>query len=143
MESDSEDSANSELVKFILEARRRGFEDWQIRAPLLKQGWPECEIEKAFLAVKQQQDAKLKQRAKKGGKIIYKYKNSVTIHLDSEVLRIIERRAKKNMLTVPEQIEDIIRRSCVNTKKSASLKDDVDDLLLKLFSRRRSGKPKR
>lgn len=136
-------SANSELVKFILEARKRGFDDYQIRLPLLDNGWPLNEIQKAFYEIKLQEDKKLKKKGRvSGGKTIYVYKNTVTIHLDNEVLKMIEKRAKKNMLTVPEQIEDIIRRSCVNTKKNSELKDDVDDLFLKLFSRKRSGRPK-
>ena len=49
---------------------------------------------------------------------------------------MIEKRAKRNMLTVPEQIEDIVRRSCVNTKKNSEVQDKVDDLFLKLFSRK-------
>ena len=135
--------ANSELVNFILEARRRGFDDWQIREPLLKNGWLESEVQKAFLYIKQEQDRKLKEKKKYDGKIIYKYKNSITIHLDSEVLKIVEKRAKKNMLTVPEQIEDIIRRSCVNTKKNSEAQDNVDDAFLKLFSRKTSGRPRK
>ena len=53
------------------------------------------------------------------------------------------KRAKKNMLTVPEQIEDIIRRSCVNTKKNSEAQDNVDDAFLKLFSRKTSGRPRK
>lgn len=135
------EQSNKELVKFILEARKRGFEDWQIREPLLKQGWCEGDVENAFLLIKQHQESQKKIGKKQGGKMVYKYKNSITIHLDSEILKMIEHRAKKNMLTVPEQIEDIVRRSCVNTKKNTEIKDDVDDLFLKLFSRKTSGRP--
>jgi len=140
---DAPEKANSELIKFIIEARKRGFDDWQIREPLLKNGWPECWVESAFLAIKQQQDAKLKTKSRiSGNKIVYKYKNSLTIHLDSEILKIIEKRAKKNMLTIAEQIEDIVRRSCVNVKKAQGENSDkVDDVFLKLFSRKNCGRP--
>ncbi len=133
--------ANPELVKFILDARKRGFDDWQIREPLLKGGWLECDVENAFLIIKQELENNKKSKQKKDGKIVYKYKNSITIHLDTEILDLIEKRAKKNMLTTPEQIEDIVRRSCVNIKKNNEVKDNVDDLFLKLFSRKTSGRP--
>lgn len=133
---------NPELIKFILEARKRGFDDWQIREPLLKKGWPETIVEQAFTCLKKQEDASLKKKEKQSGKIVYKYKNSIMIHLDSEILKMIEKRAKKNILTIQEQIEDIVRRSCVNLKKNAAVQDNVDDLLLKLFSRKNTGRPR-
>lgn len=135
--------ANSELIKFILEARRRGFDDWQIREPLLKHDWPENEVERAFCEIKQEEEKKLKKRERtRENKVIYVYKNSMTIHLDNEVLKIIEKRAKRNMLSAKEQIEDIVRRSCANTKKNSAVKDDVDDLFLRLFSRKNTGRPR-
>lgn len=140
--SEQQDSANPELIKFILEARRRGFEDWQIREPLIRHGWNENEVESAFYEIKKQEDRNLKKKQTKDNKTIYVYKNSLTIHLDSEILKIIEKRAKKNMLTPKEQVEDIIRRSCASIKKTAGVEDNVDDLFLKLFSRKRSGRPR-
>ncbi len=137
-------NANLELVKFLLEARRRGFEDWELREVLLKNNWPSEEIEKAFVYIKNQEKANLKKKSNQDGKVVYKYKNSITLHLDEEILKVIEKRAKKNMLTITEQIEDIVRRSCVNAKKStAGTNDKVDDLFLKLFSRKKSGRPKK
>lgn len=135
-EKDKMEPVNPELLKFITEARSRGFEDYQIRLPLLDNGWPLNVVQKAFYELKLDEQKKLKQKAHSDGKIVYRYKNTLTIHLDSEVFKIVEKRAKKNMLTVPEQIEDIIRRSCVNTKKNALTQDNVDDLFLKLFSRK-------
>ncbi len=135
--------ANPELIKFILEARRRGFDDWQIREPLLKHDWPENEVEKAFCEIRQEEEKKLKKKeTTKENKIVYVYKNSMTIHLDNEIMKIIEKRAKKNMLGAKEQVEDIVRRSCVNTKKNSAIKDEVDDLFLKLFSRKSTGRPR-
>lgn len=111
---------NKELVKFIKIARERGFDDYKIREPLLKHGWPNDEIEKAF--------AYLKPR--------YKYKNKVSIYLDSELLRKLERRAKRNFLTLPEQIEDILRRSTLNTQKRAYKEEKLDDKFISFFSRK-------
>lgn len=137
-------NANLDVVRFLIEARNRGFEDWQLREVLLKNKWPSEEIEKAFAYIKAQEEASLKKKQNQDGKIVYKYKNSITIHLDEDVLKVIEKRAKKNMLTSTEQIEDIIRRSCVSTKKSSGEPEDkVDDLFLKLFSRKRCGRQRK
>jgi len=118
--------ANKKLLGFIKEARKRGFDDFQIREPLLKKGWPLEEIEKAFYTLKPK----------------YKLKNKVSIYLDSEVLKMIDKRAKKNMLTLSEQIEDILRRSCVNMKKGASNPAKCDDGLVSIFSREKRGRKK-
>lgn len=114
---------NKSLVKFIKESRKRGFDDFQIREPLLKKGWSLDEIEKAFYVLKPR----------------YKFKNKVSIFLDSEVLKMIDKRAKKNMLTLSEQMEDILRRSCVNLKKGTSRKVKCDDSLVAIFSREKRG----
>jgi len=50
----------------------------------------------------------------------FKLKNQVCIFLPNEILTALEKRSKKNMLTVSEQIEDIIRRSCINKKTKLS-----------------------
>ena len=117
---------NKDLIKFILEARSRGFDDWQIREPLLKQGWPAADVEETFMFIKNQHHAS----------------HRISISLDDDVIKALEKRAKKNMFSLQEQVEDIIRRSCVNVKKS-EVTDNVDDLLLKMFSRKNSGRPRK
>lgn len=107
------------LVNFIREARRRGFDDFQIREPLLKQGWPAAAVEEAFASLK----------------LKMSYKNKVTIYLDSEVLKKLEKRAKRNLFTLPEQIEDILRRSAIC--KTAVKAEKLDDTLVGLFSRKK------
>ena len=114
-------SANPKLVKFIKEARKRGFDDFQIREPLLKHGWPFEEVEKAFASLKPE----------------YKYKNKVSIFLDSELLKRLEKRAGKNLFTLPEQIEDILRRSSLNMRKKTTQEEKVDDKFITYFSRRK------
>ncbi len=116
---------NPDLVKFIREAKKRGFDDYQIRNPLLKEGWGLDEIEAAFYVLRP------------GKPVKYKFKNKVEIYLDNDLLKMIEKRAKRNMLTLPEQIEDILRRSCLSLKqKPLGKPEKIDDLLVSLFSRR-------
>ncbi len=122
-----EEKANPELIKFILECRRRGFDDSQIKEPLLNHGWPLASVDKAFESLKR------KNKVDTG----YKVKNQVTVYLTSDVLSVLEKRAKKNLFNLNEQIEDILRRSCINTKKLKQEEDKVDDLFLKLFSRKK------
>jgi hypothetical protein len=115
--------ANKDLIKFIKEARKRGFDDYEIREPLLKKGWSSLDIEKAFEKLNPKPD--------------YKCKNQVTLFLDSKLMALIEKRAKKNMLKVNEQIEDILRRSCVNQKSKTKTPEKIDDLLVSIFSRKK------
>ena len=119
---------NPNLVKFIREARKRGFDDYNIRTPLLKQGWPLAEIECAFNSLKRKQREHIK------------FKNKVVIYLDNDLLKMIEKRAKKNMLTLPEQIEDTLRRSCLSLKNKPIISGKIDDLLVSIFSRQKRGK---
>jgi len=112
-----------ELLDFIKEARKRGFDDYEIKAPLLKKGWSLEEIEKVFASLETK-------------KTPLKFKNRVCIWLDNELLKLIEKRAKKNFLNVHEQIEEILRRSCLNLKKSKK-EEKLDDLFISFFSRKR------
>jgi hypothetical protein len=69
---------------------------------------------------------------------------SISIDLDEEEVKLLEKRAKKNILSLKEQVEDIIRRSCVNAKKNKSTPDDkFDDKLIGIFSRRAKGRPRK
>ena len=115
---------NHKLVKFIKEARKRGFDDYEIKEPLLKQGWPIDEIEKAFSMLKPR----------------YKFKNKICLYIDSDVLKIIEKRAKKNIFTISEQIDDILRRSVINYKGKKGEPEKLDDMLVSIFSRARRGR---
>lgn len=67
----------------------------------------------------------------------------LTIHIDEDVKKIILKRAKLNLLTLREQIEDILRKSAVRTKlgkKYQTIK--IDDRLVSVFSRERRGRKK-
>ena len=116
--------ANQDLIRFIREARKRGFSDSEIREPLEKQGWSDREIDNAFKAVK--------------------LRGRVTVHIniDEEVYKVIQKRAKHNLMSNQEQIEDIIRRSAVTTKGKVLHPEKIDDLLVSIFSRRKYKKGK-
>ena len=120
---------DTKLVEFIKEARKRGFGDTTIRDALMNHGWPIKEVESAFVSLAPR----------------YKSKNQVTLFLDEEVLELLEKRAKKNMFTVSEQIEDILRRSVLSlkNKKKTTTNEKIDDTLLKIFSRKNTGPKKK
>jgi len=111
--------ANPDLVRFILEAQRRNFSDKKIREALLSNGWPVHEVNHGFEALRDK----------------HHFKESITIWLDPDITKLLEKRAKKNMMTLPEQIEDILRRSIAN-QKPTQIKEKLDDMLVGLFSRK-------
>ncbi len=68
----------------------------------------------------------------------------LTINLDENEIKILNKRAKKNFLTLKEQVEDIVRRSCimsVGRSKKSVIK--CDDALVGVFSRERRGRKKK
>jgi len=67
----------------------------------------------------------------------------ITIDIGEDVKKIINKRAKKNLLTLREQIEQIIRRSAVRTKTGASNYLKIDDRLVGIFSRQKKGRPRK
>ena len=66
----------------------------------------------------------------------------ITIEFDEKVLKKLKARAGKNLLSVREQIEDIVRRSTVNFG-SAVRRIKIDDRLVSIFSRQRSGRKRK
>ena len=67
----------------------------------------------------------------------------ITISLDKEELKILEKRAKKNLMTVKELVEDIIRRSCVAYSKNKIKRVKIDDKLVSIFSREKRGRKRK
>lgn len=69
---------------------------------------------------------------------------NITISIDGEAKKILAKRAKKNMFTLREQIEDILRRSALMTKSSSRKYKGVrvDDRLVGIFSREKRGRKK-
>ena len=68
----------------------------------------------------------------------------LTVELSDEEVKILEKRAEKNYLSLKEQVEDIIRRSCISSKKKQGLQQiKVDDKLISIFSREKRGRKKK
>jgi len=66
----------------------------------------------------------------------------ITISLDDDEKKILMRRAKKNLFSLKEQIEDIVRRSCVRSGKGYT-RFKVDDELVGIFSREKRGRKRK
>lgn len=116
----------SKLSKFITKARKRGYSDVQIRKALIKNNWPENTVTKAFSSLNPK----------------FKIKNQVCIFLSDEILSVLGKRSKKNLLTLPEQIEDILRRSSIR-KRTTHRQENIDDFLVSVFSRSPRGRKKK
>jgi hypothetical protein len=124
---------------YIIECKKRGFDDYTIKNSLLMKGWPENDIVRAFYYV-EEQERKEENKTHEKQYPQQSFGSSVTIFLDGELREALEKRAKKNMLMLPEQIEDILRRSTLNLKGKKSLPDEkLDDKLVGVFSRRNTG----
>ncbi len=68
---------------------------------------------------------------------------TVSIKLDKDETKVLKKRAKKNLMTLKEQVEDIIRRSCVNSlRKTSTRRIKIDDRLVSVFSREKRRKRK-
>lgn len=64
-------------------------------------------------------------------------KSTITIVIESEMKRILERRAKREFLELDELIIDILRRSSLSYRgKTSPASDSVDDKFLTYFSRK-------
>jgi hypothetical protein len=66
----------------------------------------------------------------------------LTIDLDDNEVKILRKRAKKNLLDLREQVEDIVRRSCINAGINTSNRKTDDDLV-NIFSREARKKRKK
>lgn len=66
----------------------------------------------------------------------------ISINVSNEEIKILEKRSKKNFLSLREQIEDIIRRSTIRGGKGPR-RIRVDDRLVDIFSREKRGRRKK
>ena len=62
-------------------------------------------------------------------------KKRVTIEIDDKIIAKLQRRAKRDMLSLRELIQDIVRRSALSSK-FVSISGEADDRLVEIFSRR-------
>ena len=68
-------------------------------------------------------------------------KKQVNLRIDTKVYTLIEKRAKKNLFTVDEMIEDIIRRSMISyISGPTKSRFKPDDKLVAVFSREKRGR---
>ena len=67
----------------------------------------------------------------------------LTIRLNDNEVKVLKKRAKKNMLELREMAEDIIRRSCINMKSGGSVSEELDDKLVGIFSRKTPGRQRK
>ena len=68
---------------------------------------------------------------------------NITIFIDDQEKKLLLKRAKKNLFSLKEQIEDIIRRSCVRSSHGRYRPIKVDDRLVGIFSREKRGRKKK
>ena len=95
-----------------------------IRKALVNHGWPQKIVNETFQSFNPKQKLA---------------KNQVCIFLSDEILNELEKRAKKNLFNLEEQIEDILRRSCARKNKSIK-QEKIDDFLVSCFSRSNKGR---
>jgi hypothetical protein len=123
---------NNELITFIIKARRIGYKDPQITSMLLDYNWPISVIKEGFLDIKKQTKNKVKINV--GNKV------KTFVYLDKKLVSSLEKRAEKNLFTLQEQIEDILRRSVIGQKKGKDFSDNIDDKFIGIFSRKKTKK---
>jgi len=68
---------------------------------------------------------------------------AISIQLSNEEIKTLTKKAERNLLSLKEQIEDIIRLSVLRTKKKSISQQKIDDTLVSIFSRERKGKKRR
>ncbi|MCR4323401.1 MAG: hypothetical protein NUV37_00320 [Nanoarchaeota archaeon] len=108
-----------------------------IKNLLLKYNWTEKTIKEVFSELNKE-SKKIITKKDVGNKV------KTFAYLDKSIIDSLEKRAVKNLFTLNEQIEDILRRSVVNQKKRPSkITDNIDDKLLTIFSRKNTGPKKR
>ena len=71
-------------------------------------------------------------------------KKALTILIDKDIYLALEKRAKRNLLSLREQISDILRRSVLSAKKRRGYSAvKTDDKFIEYFSRHKSGRKRK
>ena len=69
---------------------------------------------------------------------------SISLKIDDELYKELEKRAKREMLDVDELVLDIVRRSTLSYKKGKNFTDEkADDKLIGIFSRSKKGRKRK
>jgi hypothetical protein len=71
-----------------------------------------------------------------------KRKFNITVNISDAVKKKLEKRAKRELLSLEQLISEILRRSVLSYKGSSS-SDNVDDKFITFFSRKSNGKNKK
>ena len=68
----------------------------------------------------------------------------ITLELEQKIIDVIKKRADRGLFSLKEQMEDILRKSAARTKlKRRTRPLKVDDSMVGIFSRQKSGRRKR
>jgi len=68
----------------------------------------------------------------------------LNIDLSDDEIKLLVKRAEDNLMSLQEQVEDIVRRSCVSYSKNKTPRPiKCDDKLVAVFSRQKSGRKPR
>jgi len=70
-------------------------------------------------------------------------RKSILLKLDTDLVSKLEKRARKNFLTVDEMVEDIVRRSMLSYTGGRKRGFKIDDKLVSVFSRERRGRKRK
>lgn len=70
-------------------------------------------------------------------------KRSISILLDSEVFSALEKRAKRELMSIRELITDILRRSVISSKRRGYKALKAGDKFIEYFSRHPSGRKRK
>ena len=70
-------------------------------------------------------------------------KRSVSILIDSEIFSALEKRAKRELMSIRELISDILRRSVISSKKGGGREIKAEDKFIEYFSRQKGGRKRK
>ena len=136
------------LVDYISEAKKRGLSDLQIKKLLVEHNWKEDKVNRAIEAINSiqafaprfnannhastnhvsnnNQGSNSKNQVSNSKDQVSK--NQVSLFLSNEMMQELDKRAKKNMMTVSELIEEILRKSSVSYKQGSSSSSEPENL---------------
>ena len=63
-------------------------------------------------------------------------KTTITFQIENKVKEVLQRRAKRELISLNDLISDILRRSVLSYKGPFSSRDKVDDAFISYFTRK-------
>jgi len=70
-------------------------------------------------------------------------KRSISILVDSEVFSALEKRAKRELMSLRELLTDILRRSVIASKRKGYEEPKIEDKFIEYFSRHPAGRKRK